>query len=93
MANQRPKDLRRKRGWNVTKGRWLVVVGLSLIMLGTAGVLLYARGVQEEPGTSALVSVVVFDVDIPAGTDLDQVIKNDQLEVVQVPSDVVVDGT
>jgi Flp pilus assembly protein CpaB len=47
-----------------------------------------ARAINER-----IVAVVVFDVDIPAGTDLDQVIRNDQLEIVQVRSDVVVDGT
>jgi Flp pilus assembly protein CpaB len=47
-----------------------------------------ARAINER-----IVAVLVFDVDIPAGTDLDQVIKNDQLELVRVPADVIVDGT
>jgi Flp pilus assembly protein CpaB len=36
--------------------------------------------------------VIVSEVDIPARTDLDQLIKDDQFRIIQVPQDVVVDG-
>jgi Flp pilus assembly protein CpaB len=78
----------------VTKGRWLgVVVGLILATMATVGVLLFSWGVQELPKTGGLmVSVVVSKVDIPAGTDLDPLIKDHQFQILQIPSDAVVDG-
>ena len=76
------------------RGRGLVVVlALILATLATAGVFLYTRGVErsaQEGGT--MVSVVVSKVDIPARTDLDQLIKNDQFSAIQVPQDAVVGG-
>ncbi|HEX9123209.1 MAG TPA: Flp pilus assembly protein CpaB [Actinomycetota bacterium] len=76
------------------KGRGLVVMlALVLATLATAGVFLYARGVQEEAQTGgAMVAVVVSKVDIPARTNLDQLIKDDQFKLIQVPRDAVVDG-
>ena len=77
-----------------TKGKWLVVGTLILTTLATAGVVAHSRRLEIARAINErIVAVVVFDVDIPAGTDLDQVIRNDQLEIVQVRSDVVVDGT
>jgi pilus assembly protein CpaB len=76
------------------KGRGLVVfLALILATLATAGVFMYSRGVQEEAKTGGtMVQVVVSKVDIPARTDLDQLIKDDQFRIIQVPEGVVVDG-
>jgi len=77
----------------VTTGRGIVVVlALILTALATAGVLLYSRPVHGPPLARPLV-VVVSEVDIRAGTDLDQLIKGDQFRLIQVPLDVVDDGT
>jgi hypothetical protein len=76
----------------VTKGRGLVVVSaLILTTLVTAGLLLYARPVHEPTGS--MVTVLVSKVDIPARTDLDQLIKDDQFKLILVPLDVVEGGT
>jgi pilus assembly protein CpaB len=76
------------------KGRGLVVVlALILATVATAGVFLYARGLEkgvQDGGT--MVAVVVSKVDIPARTDLDQLIKNDQFRSLEVPQDAVVGG-
>jgi pilus assembly protein CpaB len=76
------------------KGRGLVVfLALILATLATAGVFMYSRGVQEEAKTGGtMVQVVVSKVDIPARTDLNQLIKDDQFKIIQVPEGVVVDG-
>jgi pilus assembly protein CpaB len=76
------------------KGRGLVVVlALILATLATAGVFMYARGVQEEANTGgSMVSVVVSKVDIPARTDLNTLIKDEEFKSIQVPPAAVVDG-
>jgi pilus assembly protein CpaB len=76
------------------KGRGLVVfLALILATLATAGVFMYSRGVQEEAKTGGtMVQVVVSKVDLPARTDLDELIKGDQFRIIQVPESVVVDG-
>jgi pilus assembly protein CpaB len=76
------------------KGRGLVVfLALILATLATAGVFMYSRGVQEEANTGGtMVQVVVSKVDLPARTDLDQLIKDDQFRIIEVPASVVVDG-
>jgi pilus assembly protein CpaB len=76
------------------KGRGLVVVlALILATLATAGVFLYTRGVEQDAQAGGtMVSVVVSKVDIPARTDLDQLIKDDQFRSIQVPQDAVVGG-
>jgi pilus assembly protein CpaB len=76
------------------KGRGLVVfLALILATLATAGVFMYSRGVQEEAKTGGtMAQVVVSKVDLPARTDLDQMIKDDQFKIIQVPVGVVVDG-
>jgi pilus assembly protein CpaB len=76
------------------KGRGLVVVlALVLATLATAGVFLYANGVKEEAKTGgAMVAVVVSKVDISANTDLNELIKQDQFKIIQVPKVAVVDG-
>jgi pilus assembly protein CpaB len=76
------------------KGRGLVVVlALILATVATAGVFLYARGLEEDAQAGGtMVPVVVSKVDIPARTDLDQLIKNDQFRLLEVPQDAVVGG-
>ncbi len=76
----------------VTKGRGLVVfLALILTTLVTAGILLYSRPVHEPTGS--MVTVLVSKVDIPARTDLDQLIKDSRFKLILVPLDVVDDGT
>lgn len=76
------------------KGRGLVVVlALILATLATAGVFLYARGVEKDAQAGGtMVAVVVSKVDIPARTAMDQLIKDDQFRSIEVPPDAVVDG-
>jgi Flp pilus assembly protein CpaB len=76
------------------KGRGLVVfLALILATLATAGVFMYSRGVQEEAKTGGtMAEVVVSKVDIPARTDLDQLIKDEQFKIIQVPETAVVGG-
>lgn len=75
------------------KGRGLVVLlALVLATLATAGVFLYANGVKEEARTGEMVAVVVSKVDIPANSDLNALIKQDQFKIIQVPKVAVVDG-
>jgi Flp pilus assembly protein CpaB len=78
----------------VTKGRWLVLVLLLILAaLATAGVYLYSRGVDYLPKeTAPMGMVVVSEVDIPAKTDLNKLIKHDQFKIIQVPEVAVVDG-
>jgi pilus assembly protein CpaB len=75
------------------KGRGFVVfLALILATLATVGVFMYTRGVKEEAPAGTQVQVVVSDVAIPARTDLDQLIKDDQFKIIQVPENVLVDG-
>jgi pilus assembly protein CpaB len=76
------------------KGRGLVVfLALILATLATAGVFMYSRGVKEEAKTGGtMAQVVVSKVDIPARTDLDQLIKDEEFRIIEVPETAVVDG-
>jgi pilus assembly protein CpaB len=76
------------------KGRGLVVfLALILATLATAGVFMYSRGVQEEAKTGGtMAEVIVSKVDIPARTDLNQLIKEEQFRIIQVPETAVVGG-
>jgi pilus assembly protein CpaB len=78
----------------MVKGRALVVVlALILATLATAGVFLYARGVEEDAKAGGtMVSVVVSEVDIPPRTDLNLLIKDDLFKVIQVNEAAYVDG-
>jgi pilus assembly protein CpaB len=71
----------------MVKGRALVVVlALILATVATAGVFLYARGVEEDAKAGGtMVPVVVSEVDIPPRTDLDTLIKDDLFRIIQVP--------
>ena len=78
----------------MTKVRWLVVVFvLILAALATGGVVLYADGVPG-PATARgpMVPVVVSDVDIPAKTHLNRLIKDDQFRIIQIPEPARIDG-
>ena len=81
----------------MTKGRWLVVVlvvlALILAALATGGVFLYSDGVPEPAAASGRMgAVVVSKVDIPAGTDLNELIRGDQFRLILIPESAVVDG-
>jgi pilus assembly protein CpaB len=76
------------------KGRGLVVfLALILATLATVGVFMYSRGVQEDAKAGGtMVAVVVSKVDLPARTDLDQLIKDDQFKIIEVQESAVVGG-
>jgi len=76
------------------KSRGLVVVlALVLATLATAGVFLYMQGVREDAKTGGdLVTVVVSKVDVPANTEMNQLIAAEQFVAQEVPADAVVDG-
>jgi pilus assembly protein CpaB len=63
----------------------VVVLALILATVATAGVFLYARGVREDAKTGGeLANVIVSKVDIPANTDLNTLISQDQFVITQV---------
>jgi pilus assembly protein CpaB len=76
------------------KGRGLVVfLALVLATLATVGVFLYANGVKEEANSGgAMAAVVVSKEDIPANTNLNVLIAEDQFKIIQVPEVAVVEG-
>lgn len=78
----------------MVKGRALVVVlALILATVATAGVFLYAQGLEKDAEAGgAMVSVVVSEVDIPPRTDLNTLIKDDLFKVIQVNEAAYVDG-
>jgi Flp pilus assembly protein CpaB len=70
----------------------VVVLALILATLATAGVFLYSRGVKEDAlGGGAVVEVVVSKVDIPANSDLNQLIDDEEFALLQLPADAVVE--
>jgi Flp pilus assembly protein CpaB len=67
------------------------MLALILATLATVGVFLYSRGVKEEARQGGdLVTVVVSNVDIPANSDLNQFIAEDQFRALEVPRDAVI---
>jgi len=71
----------------------VVVMALILATIATAGVFLYSRGVKQEAIKGGdLQDVIVSKVDIPANTELDEMISAQQFELLQVPQDAVVEG-
>ena len=76
------------------RGRALVVVlALILATLATAGVFLYARGVEQDAESGGtMVPVIVSKVDIPARSDLDELIEAEEFKVIEVPQVAVVGG-
>ena len=78
----------------MVKGRALVVVlALILATVATAGVFLYAQGLEKDAEAGgAMVQVVVSEVDIPPRTDLNVLIKDDLFRTIQVNEPAYVDG-
>jgi Flp pilus assembly protein CpaB len=76
------------------RNRNLVVpLALVLALMSAAGVLLYTRNVRSEAGSGGPTTpVVVAAVDVPAGTQFDELIANGDLVTQQIPTDYVVPG-
>jgi len=69
----------------------VVVLALILATIATVGVFLYSRGVKEDALAGGDVQeVIVSKVDIPANSDLNQFIADEQFALQQVPADSVV---
>jgi hypothetical protein len=69
----------------------VVVLALTLATLATIGVFLYSvPGEPTEPGP--MVPVVVSKVNIPARTDLNELIKDEKFQVIKVLPSARVDG-
>jgi Flp pilus assembly protein CpaB len=67
------------------------VLALILATLATVGVFLYSQGVKEDARRGGdLVTVVVSQVDVPANTDLNQLIADGQFKTLEVPTDAVI---
>jgi pilus assembly protein CpaB len=68
-----------------------VVLALILAVAATVGVFLYARGVKEDARTGgALTSVIVSKVTIPANSDLNAFISDQEFVTVEIPTDALV---
>src|ERR671910_1093466 len=78
----------------MVKGRALVVVlALILATVATAGVFLYAQGLEEDAKVGGtMVPVVVSEVDIPPRTDLNLLIRDDLFRTIEVNEAAYVDG-
>lgn len=73
------------------RSRGLVIaVAFLLAMSATFVVYLYMRGVEQRSTGGDMVSVVVSDEDIPAGTQLDEFVAEDRFSTRRVPADAVV---
>jgi Flp pilus assembly protein CpaB len=71
----------------------VVVLALILATLAVVGLFLYTRSVKEDATSGgALTEVVVSKVDIPANSDLNQLINEGQFELKNVPTDDLVQG-
>jgi len=70
----------------------VVVLALILATLATAGVFLYSRGVKENAIEGGdLRDVVVATVDVPANSELNEFIRENQFKVIQVPEDTLIE--
>jgi len=68
------------------------VLALILATLATVGVFLYSRGVKSDALEGGdVVQVVVSKVDIPANSDLNAFIEDEQFALQQLPADAVVE--
>jgi hypothetical protein len=82
---RRPKSLSEKAQW-MTKGRWPVVAVLILTTMATTGIVVYSHHVEISPvGHELMAAVVVSEVDIPARTGLNKLIKRDQFRLILIP--------
>jgi len=71
----------------------VVVLALILATLATVGVFLYSRGVKQNAIEGGdLRTVVVSKVNIPANTDLNQLIRDGQFTTLELPDDAVIDN-
>ena len=69
----------------------VVVLALILATLATVGVFLYSRGVKSDALEGGdVVQVVVSKVDIPANSDLNAFIEDEQFGLQELPADAVV---
>ena len=66
------------------------MVAFLLAMSATFVVYLYMKGVENRSTGGAMVAVVVSDEDIPAGTQLDELIAEEHFSTIRVPEDAVV---
>lgn len=69
----------------------VVVLAVVLASLATGAVFMYTRSVRSE-ATSAQVTVVVSKVDVPANTDLDELVQNETFTTAEVAKADVVEG-
>jgi Flp pilus assembly protein CpaB len=70
----------------------VVMLALVLATLATAGVFLYSRGVKEDARQGGdLATIVVSTVDIPANTDLNNLIRDEMFTTTDVPRDALID--
>jgi Flp pilus assembly protein CpaB len=68
------------------------MLALVLATLATAGVFLYSRGVKEDARQGGdLATIVVSTVDIPANTDLNNLIRDEMFTTTDVPRDALID--
>jgi pilus assembly protein CpaB len=77
------------------KARGLVlIVAILLAAAATAAVFLYTQGVKKEasPSSATMVTVIVAKEDIPAGTNLDNLISSGGFTTLRIPEDAVVQG-
>jgi pilus assembly protein CpaB len=73
------------------RSRGLVIaVAFLLAMSATFVVYLYMRGIEQRSSGGDMVAVVVSDEDIPAGTQLDELIAEEHFSTIRVPEDAVV---
>lgn len=71
----------------------VVVLALILATLATAGVFLYSRGVKQNAIEGGdLRTVVVAQVNIPANSDLNQLIREGQFTTIEVPEAAVINN-
>ncbi|MGH2808679.1 MAG: Flp pilus assembly protein CpaB [Actinomycetota bacterium] len=71
----------------------IVVVAFLLAMSATLVVYLYLKGVEERTtGGGELVSVIVSETDIPAGTQLDELIAQGNFTSERVPENALIKG-
>ena len=75
------------------RSRGLVVaVAFLLAMSATFVVYLYMRGLEERTTGGEMVTVIVSTEDIPAGTQLDELVAEERFETQRVPEEAVVRG-
>jgi pilus assembly protein CpaB len=77
------------------KVRGVLVVAAFLVAAGaTAAIFAYVNGVKNDHAATATntVSVIVAKQDIPAGTNLDELVSSGAFTTLQVPQDAVVPG-